>query len=931
MSYIRIQGAREHNLKNISVDIPTRAFVVVTGLSGSGKSTLAFATLYAEGHRRYVESLSAYARQFLHVAHKPDVDSIEGLMPAIAVDQKTVSKNPRSTVGTVTEIYDYLRLLFARIGVPISPKTGKPILKQTPEDIVRQILHKYAGQTVQVVFPLAMQRKGEFVEEFKSLRAQGFYDYIIDGQAYSFDNMPTLKKNHTHTIWVVCDNVEVMDEEQERITDATENAVSFGRKGVVGVVAEGKNPDLFSTQFACPETGFVLTDLEPRLFSFNNPSGACQQCDGIGVLKDVDVRKLIPNPNLSLSDKAVVLAKYERYAAVFQEIAQTLACDTKKPFRSLDPAQQHLFLYGGCSPGYSLVLETLGFFKHNQFLGVLPWIYKQWAQATPRRKLFWNHFFGRVTCTSCQGARVRKEALFVRVGDRTIYDLSQESIARLLQWFDALRLSSKQESIAHMLVKEIKERLYFLNTIGLGYLSLDREARTLSGGESQRIRLASQIGSGLTNVLYVLDEPSIGLHPRDTHKLIDSLERLRDLPNTVVVVEHDLEFIRRADHIIDMGPLAGAQGGYVVAQGTSQELACVKASLTGAYLRAERCIPVPKRRAITEKTLSIKGASRNNLQNISVDFPLGVFVGVTGVSGGGKSSLVVDTLYEGVRYSLDDPQYTAEHFQSIEGLEHVQQVVMVSQDPIGRTPRSNPATYCGFFSDVRKIFASTPQARRRGYGVGRFSFNVAGGRCEACEGAGSVTVEMNFLPDVEVECEECRGLRFNADTLSVTWREHSIADVLALTVDDALEFFSAHPSIKRHLQCLQRVGLGYIKLAQSGTTLSGGEAQRIKLAKELSRKTLRDRLYVLDEPTTGLHLHDVSLLTGVLQTLVDQGNTVVVIEHNLEMIKTVDWMIDLGPSGGADGGRVVAQGTPEDVASDARSSTGAFLKKVLCG
>lgn len=928
MSDISIKGAREHNLKNISVNIPTRSFVVITGLSGSGKSTLAFGTLYAEGHRRYVESLSAYARQFLHVAQKPDVDMIEGLMPAIAVDQKTVSKNPRSTVGTVTEIYDYMRLLFARIGVPVSPKTGKPILKQTPEDIVRQILEKYKGHCVQIVFPLAVQRKGTFGEEFKLLRAQGFYDYIIDGQAFSFDNMPTLKKNHAHTIWVVCDDFEVTPDEKERATDAVENAVRFGKNGVVGVVLDDQAPCLFSTQFACPETGFVLTDLEPRLFSFNNPSGACTQCEGIGMVRDADVRKLIPNPDVPFN-KAVVLSKYERYAVVLQEVVCVLASDANKPFSALNAEERELFLQGGPAPGYSSILETLGLLKGTNFVGLLPWVYKKWAQATPRKKLFWNNFVGRVVCPSCQGTRLKKEALCVRVGDCTIYALSRKSIASLLQWFEALNLTQKQEEIAHMLIKEIKERLYFLHSIGLGYLSLEREARTLSGGESQRIRLASQIGSGLTNVLYVLDEPSIGLHPRDTHKLIDSLERLRNLPNTVVVVEHDLDFIRRADHIIDMGPLAGVAGGRVVAQGTSAEIARVEESLTGAYLRAERLIAVPKRRSITQKILRIKGATKNNLQNITVDFPLGVFVGVTGVSGGGKSSLVVDSLYEGTSCCLEDPQYASPHFEAIEGLEHVQHIVMVSQEPIGRTPRSNPATYCGFFSDIRKIFAATPQARRRGYDVGRFSFNVFGGRCEACEGAGSVNVEMNFLPDIEVECDECQGSRFNSDTLSVVWNGLSIAQVLALTVDAALEFFAAHPGIKRHLECLQRVGLGYITLGQSGTTLSGGEAQRVKLAKELSRRQMQSRVYVLDEPTTGLHVHDVALLTDVLQTLVSQGNTVVVIEHNLELIKTVDWIIDMGPDGGADGGRVVAQGTPEDVATNAHSCTGAFLKKVL--
>jgi len=930
--HICIKGAREHNLKNIDVSFPVQKFIVVTGLSGSGKSTLAFGTLYAEGQRRYVESLSAYARQFLQTTSKPDVDSIEGLMPAIAVDQKTVSKNPRSTVGTVTEIYDYLRLLYARIGVPISPKTGEPIVKQSPQDIVQAIYHTYAQQSVTIAFPLAMQRKGEFQEDFKKLQAQGFYDYMIDGALYSFDAMPTLNKYQYHTIFVICDEVDVCDDMRERVMDAVENAVQFNHYSVVALLKGDVVERLFSTKFACPETGFALTNLEPRLFSFNSPVGACPQCEGLGVTTDVDIHKVLIDRALSIRNGAIVLTRYPRFATIIAEIAQSVGCDEMQPVNQWSDTLYHTFFYGGALHRQSATLEALGMCDRGEFAGLLRWIYRQWANPTRRRKLFWNTFMGRITCTLCEGARLKNDALLVRVDGQRIDHLCQRSIRSLLEWFQGITLSHKDESIARMILKEIVERLTFLDSIGLGYLSLSREARTLSGGESQRIRLASQIGSGLTNVLYVLDEPSIGLHPRDTDRLLDSLERLRDLPNTVVVVEHDLDFIRRADHIIDVGPLAGVGGGRVVAQGSCRDIMAAPDSITGAYLRHAKELVIPsERRRVTDKTpaIRVKGARHNNLKNIDVHIPLGVFVGIVGVSGGGKSSLISETVYAGAKALLEDVHSILPNCDAITGLEHVSQILMVSQDPIGRTPRSNPATYCGFFTDIRKVFAATPEARRRGYGVGRFSFNVPGGRCETCEGAGALTIEMNFLPDVEVTCEACSGKRFNRDTLEVMWKSYSIADILSLTVDQAVDVLQAYPSIKRHLMCLQKVGLGYITLAQSGTTFSGGEAQRIKLAKELSRRQTKGRIYILDEPTTGLHLHDVALLSQVLQDLVENGNTVIVIEHNMELIKTVDWIIDMGPEGGVNGGYIVAQGTPEDVVKNPASVTGAFLSPLL--
>ncbi|MCY4413599.1 MAG: excinuclease ABC subunit UvrA [Alphaproteobacteria bacterium] len=928
MDFLRIRGARENNLKNITIDIPTRSFVVITGLSGSGKSSLAFGTIYAEGQRRYVESLSAYARQFLQSTQKPDVDAIEGLMPAIAVDQKTVSKNPRSTVGTVTEIYDYLRLLFARVGVPISPKTGKPITRQTVTDIVEQIMQRYSEKQVRIVCALAVDRKGEFVEDVKRLQAQGFYDYIIDGEECGLDTMPLLNKNQKHTIWVVCDDVEIDVEERERVVEAVENANKFGKGGIIGVMLPDGKQELFSTQFACPETGFSLTELEPRLFSFNNPSGACSGCDGVGVVQAADVRKLIPSEKSSLRMGCVLLSKHPKFDAMIMEMAEVLEINIDMPFISIPQEKRDLFLYGGEAPNTSLVLEALGMMHGTIIEGLLSWVHDIWMKKQSRAKMMMRKYIGKTVCLRCRGARLRYESLQVYICKKNIHHVAQMPIAVLKEWMDNLKLSAQEEKIALMLVKEIQSRCLFLMEIGLGYLSIDRESRTLSGGESQRIRLASQIGSGLTNVLYVLDEPSIGLHPRDTKKLIDSLERLKAMPNTVLVVEHDLDFIRRADHVVDIGPKSGVHGGFVVAQGSAQEIEQSQPSIIGAYLRGEQKILIPQRRSVSEKTprVTVVGAKKNNLKNITVSFPLGVFVGVSGVSGGGKSSLIKETLFAGLQ-SFFKGDALPEHCDGVRGAEVLSDALLIDQDPIGRTPRSNPATYCGFWGDIRKIFAASHTARMRGYNVGRFSFNVPGGRCEHCQGGGMIRVEMNFLPDVDVECEACKGRRFNQDTLAVLWKDLSISDVLNLTVDEALPVFDGFPPIKRVLTCLKEVGLGYIALGQSGTTLSGGEAQRIKLAKELGRRSGKGRFYILDEPTTGLHVHDVSMLVGVLQRLVDQGHTVLVIEHNTEMIKTVDWLIDMGPSGGAEGGYVVAEGSPEEVMCSAQSVTGPFLPK----
>ncbi len=931
--FIKVRGAREHNLKDISVDIPTRQLVVVTGLSGSGKSSLMFGTVYAEGQRRYVESLSAYARQFLKTEKKPEVDKIEGLMPSIAVDQKTVSKNPRSTVGTVTEVYDYMRLLFARIGVPTSPTTGLPITKQSATDIVDILCSQHVGRYCKILFTLCRERKGEFVEEINEAKRLGFYDFLVNGTEYTADAIPPLVKSNKHTIWVVADELTVSVEERERVAIAVENALRFGKESLVGLLVEDQDEVLlFSTKFSCPESGFSLPALEPRMFSFNSSFGACERCLGLGVTQDVDLMKVVVDPKKSIATGAIFLSAYKDWADFLSEVCKTLGLDAYKALELWSEEEKGRF-FDGCTLDSSndfLALEAFKIVKNDYYIGLKEWIYKSWESASLRRKNFWAAMMGMMNCSKCQGARLNYKALLVRINGKNIHELCSLPISELETWIQNIELSEQETGIAGLVLAEVNKRLKFLTTIGLGYLNLAREARTLSGGESQRIRLAAHLGSALTNVLYVLDEPSIGLHPRDTDRLLGSLQTLKSLPNTIVVVEHDVAFMEAADHIIDIGPLAGVHGGEVVAQGSFEEIKQAK-SLTGEFLRGERKIEIPNRRVVDKTTDSITviGAKKNNLKNVDVQIPLGRFVGVSGVSGGGKSSLIKETLFSDGIAMLNKEHL--KNCKDIQGLEVVTQMTLVSQEPIGRTPRSNPATYCGFFTEIRNIFAQTPEGKRRGYTSGRFSFNVPGGRCEFCEGAGTVLVSMSFLPDVNVVCERCNGQRFNTETLQIRWKGNTIADVLQLPVEEAIELFDGYRSIKRSLDCLQRVGLGYIKLGQSATTLSGGEAQRIKLAKELSRPKGMGRVYILDEPTTGLHIYDTFLLIQILQSLVDQGNTVIVIEHNLEVLKTVDWLIDLGPEGGSKGGLVVASGTPEVVSETEGSPTGSFLRGLVSG
>ena len=932
--YIEIKGAREHNLKNIDISIPKNKLTVVTGLSGSGKSSLAFDTIYAEGQRRYVESLSAYARQFLELMKKPDVDSIEGLSPAISIEQKTTSHNPRSTVGTVTEIYDYMRLLWARAGTPYSPATGLPIESQTVSQMVDKIEEFPIGTKLLLLAPIARGKKGEFKKEFDALQRQGYQRLKIDGEMYTIEEVPSLNKNLKHDIEVVIDRLVIKEGMSERLAQSLETGLKLSDGIVYVEKADSGERTVFSSKFACPVSGFTIEEIEPRLFSFNNPFGACPHCDGIGAKLYMDPELIIPNPNLSLNKGAI--APWDGFRSSFHNQAITSLCDflnisPATPWKDLPEKAKEIILYGSgnvCVPMY-----YSSFVSDKPFEGVIPNMERRFLETDSSwvREEF-SKYQSAAPCEFCHGKRLKPEALAVKICGLDIMDASDMSIKKAREWFMGVeeQLTPKKAEIAHKILKEIIDRLTFLNNVGLDYLTLSRQSGPLSGGEAQRIRLASQIGSGLTGVMYVLDEPSIGLHQRDNDRLLETLTRLRDIGNTVIVVEHDEDAIRSADYLVDMGPGAGEQGGFVTAKGTVEEVLHKPNSLTAQYLNGTRQIEVPaKRRKGNGKFVGVKGARTNNLKNVELKIPLGTFTCVTGVSGGGKSSLILETLFKGLNKELNGSREQTGVYDKIIGLENIDKIIDIDQSPIGRTPRSNPATYTGLFTYIRDWFAGLPEAKARGYSAGRFSFNVAGGRCEACKGDGVTKIEMHFLPDVYVECDVCKGKRFNRETLEVKYKDKSIADVLDMTVDEAHKFFDAIPSIRNRLELLQKVGLGYIHLGQQATTLSGGEAQRIKLSKELSRRATGKTLYILDEPTTGLHFEDINRLLKVLHTLVEQGNSVVVIEHNLDVIKTADYIIDIGPEGGDGGGRIIAQGTPEQVAKVKESYTAKYLKQKL--
>ena len=936
--FLSIRGAREHNLKNVNVDIPRNRITVITGLSGSGKSSLAFDTIYAEGQRRYVESLSAYARQFLEMMQKPDVDSIDGLSPAISIEQKTTSRNPRSTVGTVTEIYDYMRLLFARIGVPYSPTTGLPIESQTVSQMADRLLALSEGTKLLILAPMIRGRKGEYKKEIQDLRKRGFQRLKIDGKFYEIDDVPSLNKKLKHDLSVVVDRIVIKDDIAQRLAASLETALGLTDSLIIAEDATTGEEILLSAKFACPVSGFTIDEIEPRLFSFNSPFGACPSCDGLGVKMGFDPELIIPFPNKTLGDGAVAPwsgSFFSYYLQVMQSVVKHCQDDINKPFEDLSSETQKILLHGSNGEGVATVVRDGGHtYKHTKpFEGIIPALERKYKSTeNPRRREDMERYQNPTPCAVCSGYRLKPAALAVKIDQKNINEVTQLSIADSALWINELeyKITQKQRDIAERIIKEIKERLGFLINVGLGYLTLNRTSGTLSGGESQRIRLASQIGSGLTGVLYVLDEPSIGLHQRDNDRLLATLYRLRDLGNTVIVVEHDEDTIRVADHVIDMGPGAGIHGGVVIAEGTPAQIMEHPQSLTGQYLNYTKQIAVPvERRQGNGKTVTLKNANGHNLKNITVTIPLGTFIAVTGVSGGGKSTLIIETLYKSLARHFYETRDIPSIHGGLEGIEHLDKVIDIDQSPIGRTPRSNPATYTGAFTPIREWFASLPEAKARGYGPGRFSFNVKGGRCEACEGDGVLKIEMHFLPDVYVECDQCHGKRYNRETLEVKHREKSIADVLKMTVDEGLDFFQAVPSIRNKLQTLAQVGLGYIHIGQSATTLSGGEAQRIKLSKELSRRATGKTFYILDEPTTGLHVEDIRKLLEVLHSLVEQGNTVLVIEHNLEVIKTADWIIDLGPEGGHGGGRIIAEGTPEMVMKAATSYTGQYLKKYL--
>jgi len=940
--FISVRGAREHNLDNVDVDLPRNRLVVLTGLSGSGKSSLAFDTIYAEGQRRYVESLSAYARQFLDMMNKPDVDLIEGLSPAISIEQKTTSRNPRSTVGTVTEIYDYMRLLWARIGIPYSPATGLPIRSQTVSQMVDILMTMPAKTRLYLLAPIVRGRKGEYRKDLAELHRKGFSRVRVNGEIYDIEETPSLDKQKKHDIEVVVDRIVIQPESDElatRLADSLETALNLTDGLAFADDADNGQRTVFSARFACPESGFTIDEIEPRLFSFNNPYGACGDCDGLGVSSHFDEQLVVPDKSLSLRGGALApwsASSSKYYIQTLESLAKQFVFSLDTPFCDLNEAVTSVILFGsGKTPVVMEFDDGLRSYRTEKpFEGVIPNLsrrYRETDSSWVRDEL--EKFRANRPCETCGGKRLKPEALAVKIDNHDITDIARLSIGDARTWFATLgnKLMGQDSEIATRILKEINERLGFLVNVGLGYLSMARNSGTLSGGESQRIRLASQIGSGLTGVLYVLDEPSIGLHQRDNDRLLATLLRLRDLGNTVLVVEHDEEAIRLADYVVDMGPGAGVHGGRLVAAGSPDDVMATPSSLTGQYLSGKLRIDVPKtrRKAKKDRFIRVENATGNNLQDVTVKFPLGILTCVTGVSGGGKSTLVLETLWKSLARRLHKAREMPAPHKAIYGIEFLDKVVDIDQSPIGRTPRSNPATYTGAFTPIREWFAGLPEAKARGYAPGRFSFNVKGGRCEACQGDGLIKIEMHFLPDIYVTCDSCKGRRYNRETLEITWRGKSIADVLDMTVEEGVDYFKAVPAIREKLETMSRVGLGYVRIGQQATTLSGGEAQRVKLSKELSRRATGRTIYILDEPTTGLHFHDIAKLLEVLQELVDQGNTVIVIEHNMDVIKTADWIIDLGPEGGDGGGFIVAEGTPEDVAGVAGSHTGTYLARSL--
>ncbi len=933
--FITIKGAREHNLKDISLTIPRDQFVVITGLSGSGKSSLAFDTIYAEGQRRYVESLSAYARQFLGLMEKPDVDYIDGLSPAISIEQKTTHKNPRSTVGTVTEIYDYLRLLFARIGHPHCYNCGQPIEKQTPQQIVDKILDAPEGTRIQILAPVVRGRKGEYRDLIEEIKKEGFVRARIDGKLVELDGEIKLKKNIKHNIEVVVDRLKIRPDIRQRLAESVEVSLKMGSGLLIAENVDHASEQLYSEQFACMNCGISYEEIEPRMFSFNSPYGACPSCDGLGTKLEIDPRLVVPNSNLSIENGAVAPVGEKRnswYFEMIEALSRQYDFSTSVPWKELPDSIQQLILYGTTEKvKFIFQREDSKFEFSSRYEGVINNLYRRFKQTSSVHIQDWiESFMNQIPCPECEGARLRKEALGVKIGGLNIAEVTAKDVKDTISYFENLVLSEKENLIAHQILKEILARLEFLQDVGLEYLTLDRTAGTLSGGEAQRIRLATQIGSQLVGVLYILDEPSIGLHQRDNVRLINTLLRLRDLGNTVLVVEHDRETIEHADYVVDLGPGAGKHGGEIVATGTPDEIKMSSESLTGQYLNYQKYIPVPEnRRQGNEHSLVLRNAQGNNLKDITVSFPLGKFICITGVSGSGKSTLLNETLYPVLSRHFYNSKTIPLPYTEIEGLEEIDKVIAIDQSPIGRTPRSNPATYTGLFTLIRDLFTQLPESRIRGYKPGRFSFNVKGGRCEACQGDGVKKIEMHFLPDVYVTCEVCKGKRYNRETLEIRYRGKSISEVLDMTVSEALEFFENIPSINRKLTTMNEVGLGYIHLGQPATTLSGGEAQRVKLGTELSRVSTGKTVYILDEPTTGLHFADIGMLLNVLNQLVEKGNTVIVIEHNMDVIKTADWIIDLGPEGGDEGGEIIAAGAPEDLAADPNSYTGQHLKKEL--
>lgn len=945
--FISVRGAKEHNLKNINVDIPRRKFVVITGVSGSGKSSLAFDTIYAEGQRRYVESLSSYARQFLEMQDKPDVESITGLSPAIAIDQRTTSRNPRSTVATVTEIYDYMRLLYARIGVPYSPATGLPIEKQSVSQMVDKVMELPSDTKIYLLAPIVRGGKGEHHKEILQLKKAGYTRIRIDGETYDIEKFPAIDKNRKHDIEVVVDRIAVADDIGNRLPASIETCLKIsGGLLYIEIVDLPKNAEKYkkgdvivlSERFACPISGFQIAEIEPRIFSFNSPYGACPACDGLGTEMFFDPDMIVPDKSKTLREGAIFpwsnsQSKY--YEQTLRGLAEHYGFSLDKEFSELEEDVQNKILYGSGEEKISIEYDDgyKNYMVNKPFEGVIPNIERRWKETESswiREDL--EKYQNVTNCKECSGYRLKQESLCIKIADKNIGQVCEVTIEEALKWIENLpeKLNTTQNKIAERILQELKRRIGFLNNVGLDYLTLSRKSGTLSGGESQRIRLASQIGAGLSGVLYVLDEPSIGLHQCDNNKLLATLKELKELGNTVIVVEHDEETMLSADYIIDIGKGAGVHGGSVIAEGTPQEIMKVKESITGQYLKGAKSIAIPKRRkAENNKSIKISGAKTNNLQNIDVSIPLRTFCSITGVSGGGKSSLVIHTLYKALAKILNGAKTNPGPYRTIEGLEYIDKIIQIDQSPIGRTPRSNPATYTGAFSPIRDWYVGLPESKARGYKAGRFSFNVKGGRCETCQGDGLIKIEMHFLPDVYVKCDACGGARYNRETLEIKYKDKSISEVLDMTVEDAVEFFAKMPSIHDKLQALKEVGLGYIKLGQSATTLSGGEAQRIKLAKELSKRSTGRTLYILDEPTTGLHSHDINKLLQVLHKLVDSGNTVIVIEHNMDVIKTSDWIIDVGPGGGSKGGTIVAVGTPEKVSENKQSETGKYLKKIL--